>query len=139
MLLILSRACIQIRRGVFKCRSLPMSMSNQRIHWVIKSKWTRAWKDEVKSAIVIYYGKLTEKIPIIHTGQKTNIEITLFTCSFKDCDNAYGSIKPILDGLTESGIIIDDSPEYINLKVDQKKVKHNVEEKVQILINYEKT
>lgn len=128
MQLTLGRACIQVRKGQFKCRAIPMNMSNQRLHWVIKSKWTRAWKDEVQASLMLI--KKPPGLPL----EKANIKITLHVCHLMDHDGAYSAIKPVLDALTEQKIIIDDSPKYIELKVEQKKVAHKTEEKTEILI-----
>ena len=62
------------------------------------------------------------------------ITITLFTARLMDYDGAYGSVKPLLDGLVGAGVIRDDSPKYIDLEVKQTKVKHIIEQKVTILI-----
>lgn len=126
MLLILGRACIQVRKGEFRCRSVPMNMANQRVHWATKSKWTRAWKDEVQIAIA----QNTE--PKIKS-KKPKVLIKLYQNKLMDYDGAYSSVKPVLDGLTEQGVIEDDGPEYIDLKVEQIQTKIK-EQRVEILI-----
>lgn len=124
----LGRACIETWRGEFKCRSVPMNMSNQRMHWAIKNKWTRAWKDEVRAALMMI------KKPKILPLKRANIKITFYACNLMDHDGAYNAAKPLLDVLKESGVIIDDSPKFIELKVEQIKVGHRIKEKTTILI-----
>jgi hypothetical protein len=74
--------------------------------------------------------KISEDYPL----HKANIFITLYTCRLMDYDGAYGSIKPILDGLTDNGIIIDDSPKFIKLNVTQIKVNKKCDERVEMEI-----
>jgi Holliday junction resolvase RusA-like endonuclease len=119
--------------GRYVCRAIPHNMSNQRFHWIVKSKWARAWKDEVKKA---FYEdaqrdvfKLT-KAPF----EKSKVEVVFYACRLMDRDGAYHAAKPIIDGLTEIKIIADDSEEFIDLKVSQIKVKHLNEQRVEIEI-----
>ena len=134
IILTLGKACVQIRKE-WKCRATPMNMSNQRSHWVVKNIWTKAWKEEVATAVMVqkhYWDKKTQKaLPFL----KSKIVIQLSKSVLMDHDGAYSSVKPILDGLTEAGIIFNDSPKYIELEVKQIKIKQKSEEKTQILIN----
>ncbi len=38
-----------------------------------------------------------------------------------DADNLYASVKPVLDSIRNLGLIVDDSTEWIDLKVEQYK------------------
>lgn len=131
IILKIGRACIEKRRGQFECRSVPMNMSNQRMHWVIRHKWMRAWKNEVLGTLKITPVKDRPDLPL----EQPNITIEIQHLQFFDQDGAYNAVKPLLDGLKECGVIIDDGPQYINLKVEQKKVAHRAEEKTIIKIN----
>lgn len=131
MLLKLNRACIEKRVGEFQCRSTPMNMLNRKIHWSIRSKWTHAWKDQVSIALNNFRKEIkSKKYPLV----KAKVIIKLFTCSLMDYDGAYGSVKPCLDSLTENGVIMDDSPKYIDLKVEQVKVNKKCDERVEMEI-----
>ena len=132
MLLKLGKTCIEKRVGEYQCRSTPMNMLNRKMHWAIRSKWTHAWKDTVSIALAPYKTqiKVSEDYPLI----KAKVTITLYTCRLMDYDGAYGSVKPILDALTENKIIMDDSPKYIDLKVLQIKVNRKSDERVEMEI-----
>jgi hypothetical protein len=56
-----------------------------------------------------------------------------------DRDNAWGSVKALVDGLRHAGLISGDSEEEIELSVDQFKVQHRSEEKTTIEIDYGQT
>lgn len=126
----IGQACIELKRGKFKCRAVPMNMSNQRMHWAEKSKWTKAWKEEVLSALKITVTQERPELPLDHP----TIKIIFYHCKFFDKDGSYNAAKPIVDGLKECGVIEDDSPDHINLKVEQKKAATRQEEKTLILI-----
>lgn len=129
--LILGQVCIGKR--VIKCRRVPHNMSNHAsMHWGEKAQWTKAWKEEVWAQFMMQRSKLW-KLPL----KNASITINIYTISMKDQDGAYGSIKPILDALKVNGgvgVIVDDSPKYINLNVEQIKVAHRADEHVEILI-----
>lgn len=129
--LILGQVCIGKR--VVKCRRVPHNMSNHAsMHWGEKAQWTKAWKEEVWAQFMMQRSKLW-KLPL----KKASIVITIYTTHLKDYDGAYTSVKNLLDALKVNGgvgVIIDDSPKYINLLVNQVKVKHKIEEHVEINI-----
>ena len=129
--LVLGEVCIGKR--TIKCRRTPFNTANHQMHWGEKAQWTKAWKEEVWVQFVLQRSKLW-KLPL----KKASINITIYTTHLKDYDGAYTSIKPLLDALKVNGgvgVIIDDSPEYIDLLVNQVKVKHRNEEHVELLIN----
>ena len=126
MKITLKQACIESQRGVFKCRMIPYNMSNGRVHWAVKKKWNDAWYAEVLAAVM---GSKEKRI-----FNKARILINLYKHQFFDTDGAYNAIKPVLDGLCNAGVIIDDSPKYIKLNVEQIKVEHRKDERVEIII-----
>lgn len=129
--LILGQVCIGKR--VMKCRRTPFNTSNHSMHWGEKAQWTKAWKEEVWAQFMMQRSKLW-KLPL----KKASIVITIYTTHLKDYDGAYTSVKNLLDALKVNGgvgVIIDDSPKYISLNVEQIKIAHKAEEHVEILIN----
>lgn len=115
-----------------RCRRLPYNTSNQKMHWAARLQWTKVWKEEVGWAFMTQRHKFW-KLPLPYA----HIKINLYTTHFKDYDGAYTSIKPLLDALKVNGgvgVIIDDSPKYIDLDVDQIKVAHRIDEHVEIII-----
>ncbi|MFH2013545.1 MAG: hypothetical protein ABIJ17_01075 [Patescibacteria group bacterium] len=106
-------------------------MSNQSMHWREKYEWCKAWKEEVYGQVMIIRNKLG-KLPLLNP----KITIVFHVVRQFDLDGAYNAAKPILDGLKVdwAGLIVDDSPKYIELSVKQTKVDHKVEERVEIII-----
>ncbi len=128
----LGQVCIKKSGGKFECRRIPHNMSNQRMHWAVKSKWTNAWKEEVNGRVLEdrnKFGKLPLKMP--------RITIYLYAVVQFDYDGAYNAVKPILDGLKRgyAGVIEDDSPKFITLEVKQVKVDHKIDERVEIVFD----
>jgi hypothetical protein len=62
--------------------------------------------------------------------EKARVLVTLFTIQLLHKDNAYTSVKPIVDALKIYGVIVDDRIDCIDLTVDQKQVKHRADEKL---------
>lgn len=125
-----------------KIRRLPHG-PNQRMHWALKARWTKAWQESVFDAWM-YRKSLIDK-PLKPFG-KAEVTVFLYCVKLKDKDNAYGSVKPIIDALrdyTEAeklkdcvrlGLIKSDDPEHLELKIEQIKVNHKRDEKVLINI-----
>ena len=71
-----------------------------------------------------------EKDPIADNstaaGRQANrrVTITLYHSRLFDKDNSYGACKVIFDALKAQGLIVDDSPEWLDAIVEQKKCKH---------------
>ena len=128
MKLILSQACIEFRKGIFKCRRIPYNMSNQtHIHWTEKKKWTDAWH----AAVLVAVSESTERPQNL---ARAHITIILYKHQPFDPDGAVNAIKPVLDGLRYAHVIQNDTTKHIKLSVKQKKVAHKNEERVEIEI-----
>jgi hypothetical protein len=123
--LVLHQVCIKS-----KCRRTPMNTANVPMHWAVKSAWKKAWEQEVW-ACIMEHKKEFGKLPLI----KPSIIIYLYSCRIMDADGKWSSVKPILDGLRYANVIEDDKPEFISyLNVEQIKVNHRSDERVEILI-----
>lgn len=114
-----------------KCRYVPHS-PNTRMHWAEKHRWTDAWKEEVYYSWREHelYQEMKDELPM----KKPIVFITYYTCHPMDRDNLYGSAKPVIDGLTEAGIIRDDTEDDITLKVIQKRISTKKEQRVEIKV-----
>lgn len=127
----LSQVCVGKR--ILKCRRIPHNQSNQRMHWAEKAKWNDAWKREVGYSFLAARPR-NLKLPLPHA----KITITLYAVSLMDYDGAYNCVKPLLDALKVNGgvgVIVDDSPKYIDLLVKQEKIAHRKDERVVITID----
>jgi hypothetical protein len=58
-------------------------------------------------------------------GKRMRVDVTLMHGRVYDTDNAYGSVKPILDGLVNLHFLAGDSDEHIDLHVTQQKIRAN--------------
>ncbi len=130
MKLTLNQVCLK-KKGSWICRKIPHNMSNQRMHFYEKNRWNNAWKEEVATQVMLsrkQFGKLPLK--------NAQIQVILYSARHFDLDGAYNAVKPIVDGLKMNcaGVIIDDSPKYIQLEVKQIKVAKK-EERVEVIIN----
>jgi hypothetical protein len=56
-------------------------------------------------------------------NKRMSVDVTLMHGRFYDTDNAYGSVKPILDSLVNLGFLAGDSDEHIDLHVKQQKIR----------------
>jgi hypothetical protein len=118
-----------------KCRRIPHTHQNTRMHWAVKNRWGKAWKEEVQIE------SLPKRLELKLGGlplQRPQITLTFFRAQEMDHDGMRGAGKVIIDGPKENGgigIIRDDSPAHIPGPVHrQEGVRHRDEEHVEILI-----
>lgn len=83
----------------------PLSL-NQRQHWSAKRRIVR----EVRDFTALHLQAMRLE-PVSH------IRVTLHYVPRdkrrRDSDNLVATLKPILDGIVDSGLVADDSPEYV--------------------------
>lgn len=90
-----------------------------RQHWSVDRKLKARWKRLVWAARLEANDNC---LPVPRDAfQRARITITRFSPRMLDADNATGGAKHIVDGLRACGIIIDDTPEHIELTVRQEK------------------
>lgn len=95
---------------------VPPSLNRTlRMHWAARRKLNGVWLMWVRLRRPAIYLK-----PMV----KMNCSITLYHSRLYDKDNLYGAVKPVVDGLNALHLIYDDSPEYLQLTVDQQKCPH---------------
>jgi hypothetical protein len=107
-----------------KQRRIPQSM-NARLFWAQRHRWDKQWKECVEAGIWENKKKLG---PMPY--ERARVLVTLYTMKLLDKDNAYASVKPIVDALKIYGVIVDDRMDCIDLTVEQQQVRHKVDEKV---------
>src|SRR5438270_25689 len=99
--------------------------TNHRQHWALRHRWGKQWKESVEAGIWENKKKLG---PMPY--EKARVQVTLYTMKLLDKDNAYASVKNIVDALKIYGVIVDDRLDCIDLTVSQQQVKHRADEKV---------
>jgi hypothetical protein len=93
-----------------------------RLHWRKKQALNAMWIMLVRSEFVPK--SLTGPYPNGAAKTKMRVKITLCHSRLFDRDNAYGSVKPLVDALTHWKIIKDDSAEWLDLVVGQSLCPH---------------
>jgi Holliday junction resolvase RusA-like endonuclease len=59
-------------------------------------------------------------MPKINKKRKMSVVITSYRKRLLDLDNLVGGAKPLIDALCDMGLIVDDSPDWLDLEVKQK-------------------
>lgn len=107
------------------CRRIPHS-ANARLHWAVRNRWNRAWKDQAAlEALAVRPGAPYRKATVV---------ITLRSIHLLDTDNAYACVKPIVDGL-KGVLIVDDSLDHLVLQVQQQRVGKRNDEGVHVSVS----
>lgn len=112
-----------------KFRYIPMTL-NHRLHWIVRSRWNVAWKEAIWVEVMRNRHAFKGLIPF----DKAEVKIILKTCRLLDVDNSYTCAKPLLDGLRYAGVLVDDSPDHLDLHVSQEKVSKVINQGVSINI-----
>src|SRR3990172_7304854 len=107
------RVCIGNRTMV--CRSVPHGL-NSKMHWAKKREWDMAWKEQVMWLI-------REQGRVVKPFEYARINVELRSIKPQDKDNAYGSIKPLIDA-TKGLVIVDDNQRRFYLNLISMKIKH---------------
>jgi len=92
-------------------------MSRNRLdsmHWSGRSKYSKKWQALLLIAFKLKPPQAVGKIRFKITG-----------CRYRllDHDNFVGGCKGVLDALKRLGVILDDSPEFVEVEYEQRKVK----------------
>ncbi len=81
-------------------------------HWSMKAREKDKWVLWVRA-----------KMPTVHPKPvvKMRLRVILAHSRSYDEDNAYGACKPVIDALKRWQLIFDDSPQYLDLTIEQEK------------------
>lgn len=101
---------------------LPTLNKLLRLHWAAKAKIQKTLAAEV-ALIVREMESHDDEIPVGFLGQREKrvVVIMLRRKKLMDEDAKYGAVKPLLDAIKKAGLIYDDSPEWLTLRVNQEK------------------
>ena len=96
--------------------TLPIKVESRnkldRQHWAVKRKAKQQYQLFIRNQMRLKKVELAAK-------KKYSIEIISYRKKKLDYDNLIGGCKHLIDALIEEQFIFDDSPEYIDLKVEQ--------------------
>ena len=87
-----------------------------RMHWAKRAKYNEAWAWKVRAAMG-YPGILNQ------APDMARVTIVQYRRKMLDTDNLWASVKPIVDGLEDWQLLVDDSPAHCALTVKQEVAK----------------
>jgi hypothetical protein len=93
-------------------RAPPSLNQTLRMHWSERRRLKQLWIKEIW--VAAFEAKIRSE-----PRMKSKVEIDRRSPKLLDEDNCYGAIKVVLDALKDCGLIEDDSPEHIELRVSQ--------------------
>ena len=88
-----------------------------RLHWTVDRKLKAKW---VK---MVWVALRSQRMGPVQPFSRARVTITRISPRMLDRDNLFSSVKHPLDGLKICSVIVDDSPEHIELIVRQEKGK----------------
>ena len=88
--------------------SLPVMNSNHRPHWTVKAGQTKAWRD------MAYWTALNVLAPY-SPDEQVHITATFHRPTARKYDpaNWYPTVKAVIDGLVDAGILVDDDHAHV--------------------------
>ena len=109
------------RSVVIRVPGCPPSLNKiLRMHWATRKKLLEAWSSDLW-----YSASCLGRSATLSGWARSRARLTVNIClqhnRLFDKDNAYGSVKVVLDAMKSLGFIADDSPEFIDLEVTQEK------------------
>ncbi len=104
----------QMRHVVYQVPDVPVSLNVLlRMHWSRRRKYNEAWAWSIRAAIASQ-GAVGD-LPL----ERARVLIIQHRKRKLDRDNLVGSCKPILDGLKQANVIVDDDEDHCRLSVCQ--------------------
>ncbi len=91
----------------------------QRMHWAVRKREQHKWAMIVYGALLIAgWSRISAR-----AFGKRRLTIERFGVRALDPDNACGGAKPVIDELRHLGLLLDDTPEMVELVVRSGKKK----------------
>lgn len=95
-------------------RLLPSRNVADKMHWSGRHRLRKLWTQEIGWALAQQQYRAGPFDP-------AHVSIERRSPGELDPDNLTGSIKPVLDSLKANGVIVDDTPQHLELTVTQSK------------------
>ena len=118
-------AGVNTTTAVLTLPGVPPSWQNRRGHWAKAAREKKLWR--VRAHVIAHDARAKKGWNKPADEERARVEIVLYRVRELDHDNAYSSVKPILDGLQDA-LIFSDAPSYCELRVRQKHVDHYLEQ-----------
>ena len=91
----------------FEIMGTPPSL-NARLHWRARHRENAKWKSLVGTSVLLFH-RPPYPLP------RAKLTLTKFSIQRPDYDNLVTSMKPIIDGLVECGVLVDDHWDIIGM------------------------
>jgi hypothetical protein len=108
---------IPVKVGNFK-NKFPPSL-NHRLHWSQRSRLNKIWRLRVQNVI----RGLEPSEPL----ERCHAVITKYGTRDMDFDNLVTSMKPVVDGLVDAGVMVDDKSRHFSCEYKFEKCKRGTE------------
>jgi len=82
-------------------------------HWRVRHRESKLWNEEV------YYAVHQARVHRDAPYQKAKVVIERRSRGELDKDNLYACVKPVIDALRYAHVLVDDSPDHLELEVTQ--------------------
>ncbi len=100
------------------CKQIPSGNTIIRNHWAVNRRNKQEWCLLVRNQMKLR--KISKA-----KAKKYILMIISYRKRLLDKDNLYTGVKSLLDACVMEGLVFDDSPEYVDLKVEQYKSKED--------------
>jgi hypothetical protein len=111
----------------FEIEDLPKTVNAQAsMHWRAKGDYVRAWHRSVWLAV----GNRKPKEPL----KTAKLILTRYSSTEPDYDGLVGSFKPIVDGLIQAGVLINDKMSNIGQSVYRWEKAPRGKGKIQVIV-----
>jgi len=102
---------------------LTLNEATPSLNKMLRRHWSVDRKLKAKWARLVWVALRSKYLGPMHPFPRARVTITRTSPRMLDADNATGGCKPIIDCLRQLSLIVDDSPEHIELIVRQEKGK----------------
>jgi Holliday junction resolvase RusA-like endonuclease len=103
-------------RLVFEIAGLPKSPNRLLgAHWTARSSHAKKWKRAVQLAVALNGG--LPLAPLV----KARVHCVRLSSGTMDRDGLCGSFKSVMDALVDCGVLVDDSPDHVDVTYAQEK------------------
>jgi hypothetical protein len=110
--------------ATFTMTRVPPSWPNRRLQWYQLAGQKKAWRGSAHILAQSARNEARWPLPgVWHLFATPRVTILLRRVRLLDHDNAYASVKPIVDGL-QGALIHSDAPDKCELLVTQERVEH---------------
>lgn len=82
-------------------------------HWCVRARHRKHW------SMLVLVAKSDARIFAYTPATKSKVLIERYGGRLMDADNALGGCKALIDGLRDNGLIVDDSPNHLELRFEQ--------------------